>query len=65
MITLNLKQLLHERQITQLEFAEMSGIPLSSINRIYNNKATSIKLEYISMIMWTLELEDFNEFFKF
>lgn len=64
MITLNLMQLLHERQLEQQEFAEMSGIPKSSINRMCNNRATTLKLEHITLIMEALELDDFNELFK-
>lgn len=53
---LKLKRLLEERNITQKELAEMTGIREATISEIANNSRTVINKSHLSKIMNALNL---------
>lgn len=54
MIKINLKKLLSERNMTQAELANTTGIRPSTVCDIYNNNARSLKVENINKICTSL-----------
>lgn len=64
MIKLNLSELLKERNMTQAELAEITGIRPSTICEIYNNNCIFLKIENIDKICCKLNcnIEDLITF---
>ena len=47
---LRLKQLMHERQVTQAKLAEDTGIPQSTISRWSGNKVDRVELRLLNTL---------------
>lgn len=56
--------ILKERSMSQREFSRVTGIRQATINEIVNNKKNSIQFDHLTLIMCTLELENFNCIFE-
>ena len=56
-----LKEILKERNLTQLNLSEMSGIRQAAISEIVNNRRDTINKAQLETICKALEIVDFNE----
>lgn len=64
MIRLAIKEILKEKNITQKELAEMSGLDESQISRLSANRLGSINREQVTRVIKALEITDLNDIFK-
>ena len=55
-IRLKLKELLEENNMTQKEFANLSGMRESTVSELCRNTKTSVNKEHITTIAETLEI---------
>lgn len=59
-ITIRLRELLMEKNMTQKELSEITGLREATISEIANNSRTTINKEQILIIMKALGIEDLN-----
>lgn len=64
-IYIKLKEVLHERKLTQKELAEMTGIRRAAISEIANNQRSAINKEHIEKIAEVLKITDLSELIVF
>lgn len=60
-IRLNLKNIMSERNITQMELSEMTGIRQATISDLVNNKGTQMYLPNLEKICYVLSITDISE----
>ncbi len=60
-IVIKLDKVLAERNKTQKELAELTGIRPAAISELYNNQRKSINKEHLEKIADALEIEDIRE----
>lgn len=58
---IKLDELLKERNITQKELAEITGIRPAAISELYNNQRKSINREHIEKIAEALKINDISQ----
>jgi putative transcriptional regulator len=56
-----LKDILHERNISQKELAEMTGLREATISELANNTRTTLNKAHIIKIMQVLDLKELGE----
>ncbi|WP_442596158.1 helix-turn-helix domain-containing protein [Neobacillus sp. D3-1R] len=59
-----LSRILKERNITEEQLVEMTGITLTKIKRILKEENEKIYLEEIAEIAFALKITDLNEIYK-
>jgi putative transcriptional regulator len=64
-LRVKLAEVLHSRDLTQKQLAEMTGIRTAAISELYNNQRTSINKEHIEKIAQALNITDINELIEF
>lgn len=64
-LQVTLKQLLHQKDMTQKELAELTGLKESIISDLANNRRGSINRTYIERIALALNLQDVGEILTF
>ena len=60
-LKVQLKQILKEKNMTQKELAEKTGLKPSVISEIANNQRSAINRNYIELIAAALEITDIKE----
>ncbi|MDR4318655.1 helix-turn-helix domain-containing protein [Niallia circulans] len=60
-IYVKVKEILEERNITQLQLAEMTGIRRAGINEICRNQTKAINRDHIVKIAEALNIKDLSE----
>lgn len=60
-LQVKLKQLLKDRDITQKELAERTGLKPSVISELANNQRSSINRNYIELVAKELGVKDIGE----
>ncbi|MED4841560.1 helix-turn-helix transcriptional regulator [Weizmannia sp. CD-2023] len=60
-LNIKLKELLKEKNITQKELAEMTGLREATISEIANNARTTINKEQLLLIMKTLGVKELSK----
>ncbi|PET70076.1 transcriptional regulator [Bacillus sp. AFS001701] len=60
-ITIRLKEALDQRNITQKQLSEMTGLRPAAISQLCNNFVQRISIEHIEKISEALEITDTNE----
>lgn len=63
-LKIKLKHVLLEREISQLELAEMTGLTRTVISELATNKRRSINKEHITKVIQALNITDMNEIFE-
>lgn len=63
-ITVNLKEILKEKNISQKELALMTGIRESTISEISRNSKTVLNFEHFEKICEVLDIKDIRELIK-
>lgn len=63
-IQVNLKEVLKERNMTQKDLAEISGLAESQISNIASNRTNSINKEHVANIIKVLKIKDLNTLFS-
>lgn len=58
---IKLKEIMEERELTQLKVSEMTGIRQAAISEIANNRRDTINKAHLETICKALEITDFNE----
>lgn len=59
-ITIKLKDILKEKNITQKELAEMTGLREATISELANNSRNAINKDHLILIMKALNITDLN-----
>ena len=59
-IKINLRKLLQEKNVTQLELSQLTGIRQATISEIVNRRRRSVNLNYLESIMKVLEITDIS-----
>jgi putative transcriptional regulator len=60
-VRLKLKNILIERNLTQKELAEMTGLREATISAIVRGNQDKINLKHLKLIMTALNISDFNK----
>ena len=60
-VHLKLKEILTERNITQKQLVEMTGLRAAAVSELVNNQRTSISKVHIARICEALEIEEISE----
>ncbi|MGM7723753.1 helix-turn-helix domain-containing protein [Metabacillus sp. Hm71] len=60
-IEFHIRERMHERNITQMELAEMTGIRQPSISRWVRGEVTRIEVSHLLKIAAALGISDINE----
>ncbi|MEH7401596.1 helix-turn-helix transcriptional regulator [Gottfriedia acidiceleris] len=60
-ITIRLKEALDQRNITQKQLSEMTGLRPAAISQLCNNFVQRISIEHIEKISEALDITDTNE----
>ena len=58
---IKLKEIMEERELTQLKVSEMTGIRQAAISEIANNRRDTINKVHLETICKALDIVDFNE----
>lgn len=64
-IYVKVKDILEQRNITQLQLAEMTGIRAAGISDICRNQQKAINRDHIGRIAKALNIEDISEIIEF
>ncbi|MCM3705850.1 MULTISPECIES: helix-turn-helix domain-containing protein [Cytobacillus] len=60
-IRVKLDEVLKNKDLTQKQLAEMTGLRAASISELYNNQRTSINKEHLQKIAEALNINDISE----
>lgn len=60
-IRIKLDEVLKQRNLTQKQLVEMTGIRAAAISELYNNQRKSINKEHLEKIAKALDINDINE----
>ena len=63
-IKFRLKELLNDRNMTQKELVEKTGLRPNSISEMVNNQRSTINKEHAAAVANALGIEDLNELFE-
>lgn len=63
-IKLRLKELLADRDMTQRELVEKTGLRPNAISEMVNNQRSTINKEHTAIVADALGITDMNELFK-
>lgn len=63
-VRLKLKMILFEREITQKELAEKTGLRENVISEMVNNQRKTFNREQVAKVIQYLEITDMNEIFE-
>jgi putative transcriptional regulator len=63
-VKIKLKNLLIERNLTQKELAEMTGLREATISAICRNNLDKINLKHLKLIMTALNISEFDKMFE-
>lgn len=63
-IKLRLKELLADRDMTQRELVEKTGLRPNAISEMVNNQRSTINKEHAAIVADALDITDMNELFK-
>ena len=64
-IEFRLKEILAERNMTQLQLSKLTGIREAAISALANNQYERVQLSHIARIMETLDIADMNEIMRY
>lgn len=64
-LRIKLKEILKERNITQKQLVEMTGLRAAAVSELVNNQRTSIKKEHVIKICEALELSRVEDILEF
>ncbi|MET3505548.1 helix-turn-helix domain-containing protein [Halalkalibacter oceani] len=63
-VKLRLKEILYEKNMTQAQLSQLTGITQPKISELVNMKRTTIKIDTLNTIITALEITDVDRVFK-
>jgi putative transcriptional regulator len=61
---IRLKEVLQERNLSQKQLAQMTGLREATVSEITRNTKTSINVEHLAKILRALNINDLNKLIK-
>ncbi|MGM7720534.1 helix-turn-helix domain-containing protein [Metabacillus sp. Hm71] len=63
-LQVNIKQLMKEKNITQLKLSELTGIRQAAISELINMKRQSININHLEAIINVLRVKDISKYME-
>lgn len=63
-LNIKLKQIMKDKNITQLELSELTGIRQAAISELLNMKRQSVNIHHLNSIITALNITDVNSLFE-